>query len=187
LRLALAWLWGSHGLPYGACPAKKPPTVAAPLVRCSELPMFDGHALALTGWLEADQAELTLLHRPEAEGGFKGHRLPVLRVAPKLGTHGGLWVRARLKAPRGFCGFDDPELRRDGALPIAGLLTPFARATARGSSKWGEAEALADRREWAGSPDRSSEAVVNTPPRATQRRCTCRPASSSISSASRPD
>jgi hypothetical protein len=31
-----------------ACPAKKPPAVAAPLVRCSELPMFDGHALALT-------------------------------------------------------------------------------------------------------------------------------------------
>ena len=33
--------------------------------------MFDGHALALTGWLEADQAELTLLHRPEAEGALK--------------------------------------------------------------------------------------------------------------------
>jgi hypothetical protein len=31
-----------------ACSAKKLPTVAAPLVRCSELPMFDGHALALT-------------------------------------------------------------------------------------------------------------------------------------------
>jgi hypothetical protein len=30
--------------------------------------MFDGHLLALTGWLEADQAELTLLHRPEAGG-----------------------------------------------------------------------------------------------------------------------
>jgi hypothetical protein len=57
-----------------ACPAKKPPTVAAPLVRCSELPMVDGHYLALTGWLEADQAdqaELTLLHRPEAEGALK--------------------------------------------------------------------------------------------------------------------
>ena len=55
-----------------ACPARKPLTVAAPLVRCSELPMFDGHALALTGWLEADQAELTLLHREEeAEGALK--------------------------------------------------------------------------------------------------------------------
>ena len=54
-----------------ACPAKKPLTVAAPLVRSSELPMFDGHALALTGWLEADQAKLTLLHCPEAEGALK--------------------------------------------------------------------------------------------------------------------
>jgi hypothetical protein len=54
-----------------ACPAKKPLTVAAPLVRCSELPMFDGHPLALTGWLEANQAELTLLHCPEAEGALK--------------------------------------------------------------------------------------------------------------------
>src|SRR5438067_4868569 len=31
-----------------ACPAKKPPTVAAPRVRCAKLPMFDGHPLALT-------------------------------------------------------------------------------------------------------------------------------------------
>jgi hypothetical protein len=29
------------------------------------LAMFDGHALALTGWLEAGQAELTVLHRSE--------------------------------------------------------------------------------------------------------------------------
>jgi len=43
-----------------ACPAKKPLTVAAPLVRCSELPMFDGHLLVLTGWLEADQAVIFL-------------------------------------------------------------------------------------------------------------------------------
>ena len=55
-----------------ACPAKKPPAVAAPLVRSSELPMLDGHPLALTGWLEADQAELTLLYREEeAEGALK--------------------------------------------------------------------------------------------------------------------
>jgi len=33
--------------------------------------MFDGHLLALTGWLEADQAELTLLHCPEAQGALK--------------------------------------------------------------------------------------------------------------------
>jgi hypothetical protein len=38
-------------------PAEDDPlTMAAPLVRCSELPMFDGHFLALTGWLEAEQA-----------------------------------------------------------------------------------------------------------------------------------
>jgi hypothetical protein len=61
----------SHPLRQLTCPARKPATVAAPLVRCLELPMFDGHALALTGWLEADQAELTLLHRPEAEGALK--------------------------------------------------------------------------------------------------------------------
>jgi hypothetical protein len=55
-----------HRLPEG-----HPLTVAAPLVRCLELAMFDGHALALTGWLEADQAEFTVLHRPEAEGALK--------------------------------------------------------------------------------------------------------------------
>ena len=76
--------------------------------------MFDGHFLALTGWLEADQAELALLHRPEADGGFKGHRLPVLRLAPKLGTHGHFRLRARLKAPWGWrtdlpYHSDDPE------------------------------------------------------------------------------
>jgi hypothetical protein len=52
-------------------PSKEPPTVAAPLVRWSELAMWEGHPLALTGWLEADQAELTLLHCPEAEGALK--------------------------------------------------------------------------------------------------------------------
>ena len=35
--------------------------------------MFDGHALALTGWLEADQAELTVLHR-RPNGSFKPTR-----------------------------------------------------------------------------------------------------------------
>ena len=39
-------------------PPEEPPTVAAPLVRCLDLAMFDGHPIALTGWLEADQAEL---------------------------------------------------------------------------------------------------------------------------------
>jgi hypothetical protein len=78
-------------------PAKKPLTVTAPLVPCSELPMFNGHHLALTGWLEADRAELTLVAPPRGRGGFKGHRLPVLRIAPKLETHGYLCVRAGLK------------------------------------------------------------------------------------------
>jgi hypothetical protein len=52
--------------------------------------------------------------------------------------------------------------RRGGALWIAGLLTPRTRATARGLRKRGEAEALANRREWA-TPCSSSEAVVNNP------------------------
>ena len=52
--------------------------MAAPLVRCSDLAMFDGHPLALTGWLEADRAELTVLHRPEDDGALGGHRLPLL-------------------------------------------------------------------------------------------------------------
>ena len=54
-------------------PAKEPPTVAAPLVRCLDLAMFDGHPVALTGWLEADQAELTVLHR-RPNGSFKPTR-----------------------------------------------------------------------------------------------------------------
>ena len=31
-------------------PAKEPPTVAAPLVRWSELAMWEGHPLTLTSW-----------------------------------------------------------------------------------------------------------------------------------------
>jgi len=54
--------------PESAAQCHRPPegnssTVAAPLVRWSELAMWEGHPLALTGWLEADQAELTVLHR----------------------------------------------------------------------------------------------------------------------------
>ena len=52
-------------------PSAKHPTVAAPLVRWAELPMWEGHPLALTGWLEADQAELTVLHRPEDDGALR--------------------------------------------------------------------------------------------------------------------
>jgi succinylglutamate desuccinylase len=47
--------------------------VTAPLMRCSELAMWEGHSLALTGWLEADQAELTVLHR-RPNGTFKPTR-----------------------------------------------------------------------------------------------------------------
>ena len=41
------------------------------MVRCFDLARFDGHPVALTGWLEADQAELTVLHRPENDGVFR--------------------------------------------------------------------------------------------------------------------
>ena len=48
------------------CPSpKRPAAIVAPLVRCGELPMWDGHLVALTGWLEAEQAELTVLHCTE--------------------------------------------------------------------------------------------------------------------------
>jgi hypothetical protein len=59
---------------------------------------------------------------------------------------------------------DDPETlwRRGGALWIAGLLTPLARATARDSNTRGGAEAEPTAEN--GPPEcRSSEAVVNNP------------------------
>ena len=33
--------------------------------------MWDGHPLALTAWLEADQAEVTVLHRAEEDGALR--------------------------------------------------------------------------------------------------------------------
>ena len=41
-----------------------------------------GHPVALTGWLEADQAELTVLHRPEDEGALRatGYRFCASRA-----------------------------------------------------------------------------------------------------------
>jgi hypothetical protein len=54
-------------------PPQAAPTVAAPLVRWPELAMFEGDPLALTGWPEADQAELTVLHR-RPNGTFKATR-----------------------------------------------------------------------------------------------------------------
>jgi hypothetical protein len=64
------------------CPIQKTPAIVAPLVRCPEFPMWDGHPVALTGWLEADQAELTVLHR-RSNGSFKvtRHRF----CAPRAG------------------------------------------------------------------------------------------------------
>jgi hypothetical protein len=63
-------------------PEDDPPTVVAPLVRCLELAMWDGHPLALTGWLEADQAELTVLHCPEDDGALRttGYRFCASRA-----------------------------------------------------------------------------------------------------------
>ena len=55
------------------CPSQKTLAIVAPLVRCTELPMWDGHPVALTSWLEADQAELTVLHR-RPNGNFKTTR-----------------------------------------------------------------------------------------------------------------
>src|SRR5947209_1069287 len=101
--------------------------------------MFDGHALALTELAGSRSSRTDAVAPPRGRRGFKGHRLPVLRVAPKLGTHGGLCVRARLRPLRGFSGFDDLERLGVGAqaLWIAGLLTPLARAKARGLKTWG--------------------------------------------------
>ena len=36
---------------------------SVPLVRCTALPMFEGHPLAVTGRLEASQVEVTVLHK----------------------------------------------------------------------------------------------------------------------------
>jgi hypothetical protein len=59
--------------------------------------MWEGHPVILTGCLEANQAELTVLHRPEDEGALEGHRLPLLRLAGRPGAHGRLRIRPRLK------------------------------------------------------------------------------------------
>ena len=78
---------------------KEPPTVAVPLVRWAELAMWEGHPLALTGWLEADQAELTVLHCPEDEGALRGPPLTASRASRAgLEPTGGFRVRVRLKA-----------------------------------------------------------------------------------------
>src|ERR1700756_3952228 len=78
-------------------PAKKPLTVTAPLVRCSELPMFKRPSLGLDGLAGSRSSRTDAVAPPRGRGVFKGHRLPVLRIAPKLETHGYLCVRAGLK------------------------------------------------------------------------------------------
>jgi hypothetical protein len=107
--------------------------VAAPLVRCPDLAMFDGHPLALTGWLDADQAELTVLYRPEGDGTLRATAYRF--CASRAGLEPtGTFACVRAYKPLGFFNLDDPETlwRRDGPLWIAGLLIPPARAKARG-------------------------------------------------------
>ena len=41
------------------------------MVRWPEVPMWDGHALALTAWLEGDQAEVTVLYRAEDDAALR--------------------------------------------------------------------------------------------------------------------
>jgi hypothetical protein len=96
--------------------------------------MFDGHPLALTGWLEADQAELTVLHRPEDDGALRATAYRFSSLVGEPGAHGHFRVRPRLKACRAF--LVPPMTRRRlgvgaQALWIARLLTPLARAKAR--------------------------------------------------------
>ena len=66
--------WRSYRQPDAAaqCPCpREHRTVVAPLVRYAELSMWEGHPLALTGWLEAEQAEVTVLHRAEEDGALR--------------------------------------------------------------------------------------------------------------------
>jgi len=45
-------------------------TMTVPLVRCTALPMFEGHPLAVTGRLEASQLEITVLHQRNGSAFF---------------------------------------------------------------------------------------------------------------------
>ena len=67
------------------CPSKQTPPAAivAPLVRCLDLAMFDGHAVALTALLEAEQAELTVLHR-RRNGTFRPTRHRFCASSPSI-------------------------------------------------------------------------------------------------------
>ena len=74
--------------------------MAAPLVRWSELAMWEGHPLALTGWLVADQAEVTVLHR-RRNGSFKPTRQRFCASRQSLEPYGRLRVRPRLESKAG--------------------------------------------------------------------------------------
>src|SRR5208283_4553810 len=56
------------------------PTMTVPLVRCSALPMFEGHPLIVTAQLEASQVELTVLHKRNGASFFKPPSPPLLRT-----------------------------------------------------------------------------------------------------------
>ena len=73
--------------------------------------MFDGHPVALTGWLEADQAELTVMHRPEDEGALEGHRVPLLEPRGPGWSPRALSHACVPNHPRGLSNFDDQTLR----------------------------------------------------------------------------
>ncbi|MBV9489529.1 MAG: hypothetical protein JO069_07380 [Verrucomicrobia bacterium] len=55
--------------------------MAALLVRWPEVPLGDGPPLALTAWLEADQAEVTVLYRGDEDETLRatGYRFCALR------------------------------------------------------------------------------------------------------------
>ena len=57
------------------------------------LPLFLHQLLEIT-----DQAELTVLHRPEDEGALRATAYRFSSLAGRPGAHGRLRVRARLKA-----------------------------------------------------------------------------------------
>ena len=59
-------------------------TIIVPLVRCHELPMFEGHPLAVTAQLEAAQIEITVLHHNGDS--FESTRLTFLCLPTRSNT-----------------------------------------------------------------------------------------------------
>src|SRR5689334_14243848 len=93
--------------------------------------MWEGHPLALTGWLEADQAEFDPFAPQKGRWGLKGHRLPLLRAARRSGAHRRFCLRGFGTA--GFCTPAEPGAleRRGGAPWIWELLTLKGAVAAR--------------------------------------------------------